>query len=161
MSSAFTLGWNAGQPNTAGIDSHPGHSLHWPHSECWSVTTRWTWISNTASACTARTIRDPHAALGEVTLCATTYLDYWIQGGTKTNHNILHITSSNTSRFSKSFHHRNLRKISGTAVIKYSTIPQTRRYTTLWTRWAGQSPTWGRPSPQVRVESQCSYSKFL
>jgi len=29
------------------------------------------------------------------------------------------------------------------------------------TRWAGQSPTWGRPSPQVRVESQCSYSKFL
>ena len=32
---------------------------------------------------------------------------------------------------------------------------------TLSTRWAGQSPTWGRPSPQVRVESQCSYSKFL
>ena len=29
------------------------------------------------------------------------------------------------------------------------------------TRWAGQSPTWGRPSPQVRVESQCSSSKFL
>jgi len=29
------------------------------------------------------------------------------------------------------------------------------------TRWAGQNPTWGRPSPQVRVESQCSYSKFL
>jgi len=29
------------------------------------------------------------------------------------------------------------------------------------TRWAGQSPTWGRPSPQVRVGSQCSYSKFL
>ena len=29
------------------------------------------------------------------------------------------------------------------------------------TRWAGQSPTWGRPSPQVRVESHCSYSKFL
>ena len=27
--------------------------------------------------------------------------------------------------------------------------------------WSGQSPTWGRPSPQVRVESQCSYSKFL
>ena len=33
--------------------------------------------------------------------------------------------------------------------------------TTTTTRWAGQSPTWGRPSPQVRVESQCSYSKFL
>jgi len=29
------------------------------------------------------------------------------------------------------------------------------------TRWAGQSTTWGRPSLQVRVESRCSYSKFL
>jgi len=29
------------------------------------------------------------------------------------------------------------------------------------TRWAGQSPTWGRPAPQVRVESQFMYSKFL
>jgi len=23
------------------------------------------------------------------------------------------------------------------------------------TRWAGQSPTWGRPSPQVRMQRQC------
>jgi len=29
------------------------------------------------------------------------------------------------------------------------------------TRSAGQSPTWGRPPPQVRVESQFRYSKFL
>ena len=29
------------------------------------------------------------------------------------------------------------------------------------TRWAGQSPTWGRPSPQVRVQSQFRYCKFL
>ena len=33
--------------------------------------------------------------------------------------------------------------------------------TTRTTRWAGQSPTWGRPAPQVRVESQFKYSKFL
>ena len=31
---------------------------------------------------------------------------------------------------------------------------------TIKTRWAGQSPTWGRPAPQVRVESQFRYSKF-
>jgi len=29
------------------------------------------------------------------------------------------------------------------------------------TRSAGQSPTWGRPAPQVRVESQFRHSKFL
>jgi len=29
------------------------------------------------------------------------------------------------------------------------------------TRWAWQSQTWGRPAPQVRVESQFRYSKFL
>ena len=29
------------------------------------------------------------------------------------------------------------------------------------TRWAWQSQTWGHPAPQVRVESQFKYSKFL
>ena len=29
------------------------------------------------------------------------------------------------------------------------------------TRWARQSPTWGRPSPQFRVQNQFKLSKFL
>jgi len=29
------------------------------------------------------------------------------------------------------------------------------------TRWAGQSPTWGRPAPQFRVQNQFKLSKFL
>jgi len=29
------------------------------------------------------------------------------------------------------------------------------------TRWAGQSPTWGHPSPQFRVQNQFKLSKFL
>ena len=29
------------------------------------------------------------------------------------------------------------------------------------TRWAGQSPTWGRPAPQFQVQNKFRYSKFL
>jgi len=44
----------------------------------------------------------------------------------------LHITSSNTGRFSKFLHRHILQKICNKAIIKYPTSPQTRRYTTLW-----------------------------
>ena len=45
----------------------------------------------------------------------------------------LHVTSSNTGRFSKFFHcHIMLQEICNEAIIKYSTSPQTCRYTTLW-----------------------------
>jgi len=43
----------------------------------------------------------------------------------------LHITSSNTDRFSKFFHCHILQEICNKVVIKYSTLPQTCRYTTL------------------------------
>jgi len=44
----------------------------------------------------------------------------------------LHITSSNTGRFSKFFHCHILQEICNKAIIKYPTSPQTCRYTTLW-----------------------------
>jgi len=44
----------------------------------------------------------------------------------------LHITSSNTGRFSKFFHCHILQEICNKVIIKYSTSPQTCRYTTLW-----------------------------
>jgi len=53
----------------------------------------------------------------------------WVK---KVNHNILHITSSNTGRFSKFFHSHFPQEICNKAIIKYHTSPQTRRYTTLW-----------------------------
>jgi len=47
-------------------------------------------------------------------------------------YSILGITSSNTGRFSKFFHFRNLFEICNKAVAKYPTSPQTHHYTTLW-----------------------------
>jgi len=44
----------------------------------------------------------------------------------------LHITSSNTGRFSKLFHCHVLQVICNKVIIKYSSSPQTCRYTTLW-----------------------------
>ena len=44
----------------------------------------------------------------------------------------LHITSSNTDRFSKFFHCHILQEICNKVIIKHSTSPQTCRYTTLW-----------------------------
>ena len=44
----------------------------------------------------------------------------------------LHITSSNTSRFSKFFHCHILQEICNKVIINYSTSPQTCCYTTLW-----------------------------
>jgi len=56
-----------------------------------------------------------------------------IQGGPKkVSHRSLHITSSNTVRFSKFFHCHILLEICNTAVIKYPTSPQTCCCTTLW-----------------------------
>ena len=56
-----------------------------------------------------------------------------IQGGPKkVSLRSLHITSSNTGRFSKFFHCRILQEICNKVIIKYSTSPQTCRYTTLW-----------------------------
>ena len=59
------------------------------------------------------------------------WLLYTMSGKKRTN-SILGITSSNTSRFSKFFQCRNLLKICNNTAIKFPTIPQTRRYTTLW-----------------------------
>jgi len=69
---------------------------------------------------------------------------YTIYGGTytirvgqkKVSLRCLHVTSSNTGRFSKFFHCHILQKICKKAIIKHSTSPQTCRYTTLWnTLW--------------------------
>jgi len=57
----------------------------------------------------------------------------YIQGGPKkVSLRSLHITSSNTGRFSKFFHYHVLQEICNKEIIKYSTSPQTCRYTTLW-----------------------------
>jgi len=56
-----------------------------------------------------------------------------IQGGPKkVSLRCLHITWSNTGRFSKFFHCHILQEICNKVVIKYSTSPQTWRYNTLW-----------------------------
>ena len=56
-----------------------------------------------------------------------------IQGGPKkVSLRSLHITSSNTGRFSKFFHCHILQEICNKLIIKYSTSSQTCRYTTLW-----------------------------
>jgi len=56
-----------------------------------------------------------------------------IQGGPKkVSLRCLHITSSNTGRFSKFFHCHILQEICNIAIIKYPTSPQTCCYTTLW-----------------------------
>ena len=55
-----------------------------------------------------------------------------LQGGPKkVSLRSLHITSSNTGRFSKFFHCHILQEICNKVIIKYSTSPQTCRYTTL------------------------------
>jgi len=59
-------------------------------------------------------------------------LTRYVQGGPKkVSLRSLHITS-NTGRFSKFFHCHILQKICNKVIIKYSTSPQTCRYTTLW-----------------------------
>jgi len=56
-----------------------------------------------------------------------------LQGGPKkVSQRSLHITSSNTVRFSKFFHGHILLEICNKAVIKYPTSPQTCCHTTLW-----------------------------
>jgi len=78
--------------------------------------------------------------LGRVELCravrthpsaVVSFNNYTVSGKKRTN-SILGITSSNTSRFSNFFQCRNLLKICNNTAIKFPTIPQTRRYTTLW-----------------------------
>jgi len=57
----------------------------------------------------------------------------YVQGGPKkVSLRCLHITSSNTGRFSKFFHCHILQEICSKVVVKYSTSPQSCRYTTLW-----------------------------
>jgi len=53
-------------------------------------------------------------------------------GPKKWTPNAVHITSSNIGRFSQFFCWYNLQKICNSAVINYSTTPQTLHYTTLW-----------------------------
>jgi len=50
----------------------------------------------------------------------------------KGTNSILGITSSNTGRFSKFFQCHNPLNICDKTIIKFTTTPQTRRYTTLW-----------------------------
>ena len=56
----------------------------------------------------------------------------YVQGGPKkVSLRSLHITSSNTGRFSNFFHCHILQEICNKVIIKYPTSPQTCRYTTL------------------------------
>ena len=66
----------------------------------------------------------------EIDVVAASDLLYTVSGKKRTN-SILGITSSNTGRFSKFFQRRNLEEICNKTVVKFPTIPQTRRYTTL------------------------------
>jgi len=61
--------------------------------------------------------------------------DYRV-GQKKVSLRSLHITSSNTGRFSKFFHCHIPQEICNKVIIKYSTSPQTCRYTTLWNIYA-------------------------
>ena len=56
----------------------------------------------------------------------------------KVNQRSLHITSSNTVRFSKFFHCHILLEICNKAVIKYPTSPQTCCHTTLWNAYVSK-----------------------
>jgi len=75
-----------------------------------------------------------------VTLCACLsepitkiWMKIDLQGGPKkVSLRSIRITSSNTDRFSKFFHCHILQEICNKVIIKYSTSPQTCRYTTLW-----------------------------
>ena len=64
----------------------------------------------------------------------------------------LHITSSNTVRFSKFFHCHVLREIWNKAVIKYPTSPQTCCHTTLWNTYVSKLV---RPQSVKCVTSFC------
>ena len=62
-----------------------------------------------------------------------------IQGGPKkVSQRSLHITTSNTVRFSKFFHCHILMEIWNKAVIKYPTSPQTCCHTTLWNTYVSK-----------------------
>jgi len=73
----------------------------------------------------------PRFALSRCFLVSVAHINTY-RVGQKVSLRSLHITSSNTGRFSKFFHCHILQEICNKVIIKYSTSPQTCRYTTLW-----------------------------